>query len=375
MMNSFTRFVPREPLKLTTDNFMRVVAPWVFKDLTETSDMSSTGLTSIDDIMDVELKKTSPARGNLLAFTVRTDKRSVPAAALKLEVRKAWAAELARTGAPHLSRARKKEISDQVAFTRRIKAPAVPKSVPVIIDQEHQIVYVGTTSTTTLDNVCMLFASVFSVGLDQVDHYVLADRMLQRSAQKDIHRIIGDDPQAGHRLGQDFLLWLWFQSDTGGQFHNDTVPDSTETFALSVSGRVEMEGQQEKVTFTGTADSDYRPAKYAVRAEEKRLSSLSLKIDADTGQEWRLRLNTLLVVSGLKTPPALVSTAPEDWEAAFLERFWLMVKPCEFIDSLFSLFLRARLSGRWAKEYQNIVTWLMESAPECANVLTTTPTE
>ena len=148
-------------------------------------------------------------------------------------------------------------------------------------------------------------------------------------------------------LGQEFLTWLWFRSETQPMGFKDKegVP-----FSMNLEQRIVVQG--------GEGDS---------------LETASVSGSLSQLREVRLGLRT-----GKKVTRALVRFEREElaWQttikaereedddpdAAFLEKMYLMELCLGLFDACYKQFLDIRLSSLWDKEVQDMSAWMSQQA-------------
>lgn len=162
-------------------------------------------------------------------------------------------------------------------------------------------------------------------------------------------------------LGQDFLTWLWFKSETrGGDF---TGPDG-QLFSLYMEHKVSVQGGEgeavETISVSGLL-SELREAKLGL-AMGKKVTKATIRIELDP-DTWQLTLSAQdFALSGVKTPK--IETKQEegdDPDAAFLEKMYLIDKVMGLLDATYAEFLRLRLGSEWERERAEVAAWLAEA--------------
>jgi len=78
----------------------------------------------------------------------------------------------------------------------------------------------------------------------------------------------------------------------------------------------------------------------------------------------------------VKTPPIQLNGESVLNESPFMEKMALLDVAQNFMDDMYALFVKTRLTARWVKTRKAIDVWLEASAPECergyADALTAT---
>lgn len=168
-----------------------------------------------------------------------------------------------------------------------------------------------------------------------------------------------DEVRENEWLGRDFLVWLWFKSETAeGMFELKDGEDLDLWFDGRITLRSEGDRSVETIVCTGE-DARIREARFALR-EEKKVTRAKMHLRAGD-DEWAFDLDsTWLNFHALKTP-RIVSDKREDPEALFYEKIFLVEKPISILDDLFSSYLDARMSPTWETEtFPALLKWIRE---------------
>ena len=161
-------------------------------------------------------------------------------------------------------------------------------------------------------------------------------------------------------LGQDFLTWLWYQSEKGeGIFYSQDA----EPFSFSLQKRLVVQGGDGETKDTAVCSgpqSEFREAKLGLRTGKK-VNQAKLQIEQDVNA-WEVQLKAEdFSFAGLRTPRVDMQLEEgEDPDSRYLEKIFLIEKCLEFIDVLYSKFLQIRFSSQWEAEVRQIREWIFE---------------
>ena len=248
------------------------------------------------------------------------------------------------------------------------------KCVPVLWDAIRNEVLAGTTSAAVLDRFLSLFHRTFGERLGRrPEEEALTDRsaaalatdMNPEAREAELSRFTtgtaegADCRWATFRdrpdfLGNEFLLWLWFQGSRG----TDTVRvyDGSEVTWM-FSGGIRLEHPTSSDNDTINAASAVRKPQ-ALRAAQAgylpRKAALTLARHDDV-HSCKLNAETL-AVSALKLPKP--DDAVTDARARAEDRLGHLRDFVETLDLLYHHFLGLRLSAGWASERGDMVEWL-----------------
>lgn len=168
-----------------------------------------------------------------------------------------------------------------------------------------------------------------------------------------------DEVREHESLGRDFLIWLWFNSETmGGSYDLGDGEEAELWFEGKITLRSEGEGFAETITCTGE-NARIREARFALK-EEKKVTKAKMHLRAGD-DDWSFELDsTWMNFHSLKTP-RVVKDVEDDPDALFYEKVALLEKPITIMDRLFSFYLAARMSPAWETEdLPAMLNWVQE---------------
>ncbi|WP_297672098.1 hypothetical protein [uncultured Desulfovibrio sp.] len=158
-------------------------------------------------------------------------------------------------------------------------------------------------------------------------------------------------------LGQEFLTWLWYQSDTAPGAFTDR---QGAPFAVSMEQRIVVEGGEGDARETASVSgslSPLREARFGL-GTGKKVSRALLRLEKDE-LAFQVSLKAEdFCLNSLKTPRLDKTDSDEDPDALLLEKFYLMEVCASLLDDLYARFLRLRLSPAWQKEVDDMRQWM-----------------
>jgi hypothetical protein len=159
-------------------------------------------------------------------------------------------------------------------------------------------------------------------------------------------------------IGQDFLTWLWFKTETGGGLFRLSSEDQV---GVHMEQRISVQGGEGETKDTATSSgpqSELTEARLGLRTGKK-VTQARLRIEEDENA-WQLQLKAEdFSVSSLKTPKVDMRLEEgEDPDARFLEKMFLIDKALQVVDELFARFVRLRFSADWQTELTAIRNWV-----------------
>ncbi|MDR3357878.1 MAG: hypothetical protein LBN96_03265 [Desulfovibrio sp.] len=158
-------------------------------------------------------------------------------------------------------------------------------------------------------------------------------------------------------LGQEFLTWLWYQSDTAPGAFTDK---NGVAFSVFMEQRIVVqlgEGDARETASVTGAFSPLREARFGL-GTGKKVARAQIRLEKeDLAFRFTLRAEDFSLVS-VKTPKLDAIDPDDDPDALLLEKFYLLEVCVDLLDSLYSHFLRLRLSPGWLDEVAHIGRWL-----------------
>ncbi|MDR2891830.1 MAG: hypothetical protein LBV80_01920 [Deltaproteobacteria bacterium] len=158
-------------------------------------------------------------------------------------------------------------------------------------------------------------------------------------------------------LGQEFLTWLWYRSETANKFK--AGPD--EEFSVFMEQRIVVQGGEGELIETASvsgAMSELREARLGLTTGKKVTRAL-IRLEQEP-ETWQLTLKAEdFSIGSLKTPKVEGGAEKDDDpDAIFFEKVYLLEKGLSFIDALYKEFLRLRLGSNWIEEVRDVQAWL-----------------
>ena len=350
-----------------------------FQSIENSSEESSEGWTLVDRPDDAAFEAPGDFwRDNYLVFSLRRDQRKIPSAVLKSHTGREEGAFLAQH--PNLRRTPKNkrlEIKELVQVRLLTKCLPVPSSVDVVWDQKSGLLTLFSLGSKVIERFEDFFRKTFEgFSLVMIHPYaratMLVDGQLLENLQK-ANQANSDAVTALIRdnqwLGRELMLWLMQRGINGEGEVSVCHPghfSTGERFSAWIDDRIQLQGGGEeggiqKVSVSGSQDS-YLEAISALKGG-KCITSATVCMEKDENL-WKLTLKgETFGFASFKCPQIRIekdATVDEmsEREAAFYERMYLLEQGVQLFDSLFSAFLKERLSGNWAGRMTAIQSWL-----------------
>lgn len=162
-------------------------------------------------------------------------------------------------------------------------------------------------------------------------------------------------------LGQEFLTWLWFKSQTrAGAIDLPGIGDISVTFEKHLLLEYGEGEFHEKIICQGL-QAELNEARTGLRMGKKLEQA---RIILGRGEyEWLMTLKgSVFDFKSVKTPKTMATSDESDDPAAvegrLLEKIGLYEQALQLTDELFRLYLSIRLSPAWEEELTHLREWV-----------------
>jgi hypothetical protein len=157
-------------------------------------------------------------------------------------------------------------------------------------------------------------------------------------------------------IGKDFLVWLWFKSETQGgifQAGNDLKAE------IVIDGRMTLETD-------GTGDSVIcscinplmKEARLALM-ENKKMTKAAFRLTINEEDTFTFSLDSRWMNFRFFKTPRVIQDMKDDAEGFFYEKTGLIEKAVTIMDSVFMNFVRLRVAPDWEQsELPALVEWI-----------------
>lgn len=367
---SFTRFriIDPVPASLVSEIPQRL-QQFAFNDIEELPEMRGFGWVCLDDMLDSQWETAPPFKGEFAVFSLRLDTRRIPAGVIKKHVALAIKQEITPER-KFVSRERKKELRDQVLLKLRQRFLPVPAEFNVIWNIQTGEVWFASVQTKMLDLFQEYFLNTFELHLEQLTPYNLASALLPEDRQAQLDSIQAthftssqpdnDSQPVDAILGEEFLTWLWYQSDTAPDSFHDK---EGKQFNVYMEQRIVVQGgqgqQRETATVSGSL-SPLREARFGLGTGKKVARALIRLEQESLVFQFTLKAEDFSLGS-LKTPKLDAADRDDDPDALFLEKLFLYETCLHLLDGVYKDFLKLRLSADWEREVADMGLWLTKT--------------
>ncbi|PLX87077.1 MAG: exonuclease [Desulfuromonas sp.] len=354
-----------------------------FKSIEQSAEEISIGWVTLDDPDCGEFAHPGVfQRDQYLCFSLRQDRRRIPAALYKRQVN--HLGEQFLNNNPTLKRVPKGELEDirdrarSLLMARTLPSPSI---YDVCWDTEKNLIRFSSLGQKMVETFMGLFHQTFpTLRLSLYHPMARAGQIVPDTLQADLqksNRAQTDSAieqiDANRWLGNEFLHWLLYRtlnsdsrytvSQPGPLLHQDPFLAYLDDRLLLVGGG--QEGQQ-KIVVAGPQDS-YREVKAAL-LQGKLIEEATLHMQRDDESAWKLTLKAERFYFGsYRTPMIKPDSDPTDdpaaeAEAAFFTKIAAIEEGEQMFDSLLQGFLYLRLSDAWQDELEVMGKWLQDDS-------------
>lgn len=163
----------------------------------------------------------------------------------------------------------------------------------------------------------------------------------------------------GEYLGSEFLLWLWFKSETNeGRFDLGEKETAELWFDRKIVLQSEGDEGVEKIACSGD-HPHLREARFAL-TENKQITEAMLKLIIEDN-EWSFVLDSKWMnFKSFKTPKVMLDKG-EDPDGLFYEKFFLIDQALAAMNTIYASFIKLRTSPEWeGDELPALRKWIGE---------------
>ncbi len=158
-------------------------------------------------------------------------------------------------------------------------------------------------------------------------------------------------------LGQEFLTWLWFCSETAPMGFTDA---KGQAFTVYMEQRIVVQGGEGETLETASVSGAFSPLR-EVRlglSTGKKVTRALVRFEQDD-LTWQVTLKAEdFALAGLRTPK-IEHEKDDDPDALFLEKMYLIQRCLDLFDATYAMFLALRVSSAaWAEQVQAMGQWM-----------------
>lgn len=336
-----------------------------FQSIEHSAEELSIGWVELDDFEVNDFAEPSNYyRDRFLTFTLRRDRRGVPAGLLKAHMERAEQKFLAENPGLHrVPKPRREEMREAVRGSLLAKTLPVPATFDAVWDTENGLLTLATLNGQMIEQFEDLFKTSFE-GLRLVVVHPFAraqaviDPSLAEALQKANHAAndtVIDLIQDNRWLGWEFLRWLTDRTmNTAGEYTvcRPGPGDTGERFVAYINDRLVLEGEDEEGKQKVTVAGPQNRFDEVLAALESGKNICEATLYLEKGELlWKMTLKGEMFQFGSFKAPAVklekedVTDEGREKEALFYERMYMVETGMQLFDSLYASFLQERLGS------------------------------
>jgi recombination associated protein RdgC len=327
------------------DNFAsfinQQIRKFAFQKLESQTEEIAIGWTSIDNAIDTEFSYANYAIGEYLIFSLRVDKKNIPASLLKIKTQEAEKAFLEEKKQARLYKEQRKNILEAVRQDLLGKTLPIPSFYDVCWCVSENWLVFGSHSETINEHFIKIFERTFELKLQ---HWIPWNKgFIEPEYAKQLEESGGTQGP-----GREFLTWLWYKSEE----KNGSINLEGEDIEINFGRKIILESGDGDYTETVSCQgihSEMEEGKSALR-RGKKIKEARIKLGKDnTICNFSIKADSFQIQS-LKMPLTIVEVEDTDRDGRTLERIYHVEEVNKTMDRLFKLFLKTRFSDQWLRD-------------------------
>jgi len=172
-------------------------------------------------LLDTTIDEASAQVGGNYYLMLRTAVRKMPGSLLNALCKREEQAYMRANNLEYVSAKMKKQIREETLEKHIQKMPPALSGIPLVLDPNEKLLFVGATSRTQIELFIDNFFQATKLEPLQLTPGLMLEQMFQTTEASFPALNIGSQPgSAEPTIGRDFLMWLWFYSETIGKLRH-----------------------------------------------------------------------------------------------------------------------------------------------------------
>jgi hypothetical protein len=157
-------------------------------------------------------------------------------------------------------------------------------------------------------------------------------------------------------IAKDFLLWLWFKSET----RKGIIQIGDNLYAeILIDGKMTLETDEiEDSVICSCTNPLMKEARFALM-ENKRITKAAIRLTINDEDEFFFTMDSRWMNFRLLKTPKVIQDLKDDPEGFFYEKTGLIERAIMVMDSVFMDFISMRISPEWeSSELPELIKWI-----------------
>lgn len=226
------------------EDYLEVFAADTAGMLDQVKDEPQIGWVSGRHLLESKIDEETAICGGHLYLNLRKAERKIPSVLMKAICKREELVYMQANNSIMVPSKVKREIKAEATEKHLMKMPPSLGGVPMVIDMSTNLLYLGTSSTSQIDNFIAAFYKTTNIEPRQITIGEMMEDMFH-ATEVELPNIKFSDCNDGELTpGRDFLTWLWYYSEKEGgrvtleQFGDfDIMIEGPLTFAFSAEAQ------------------------------------------------------------------------------------------------------------------------------------------
>ncbi len=168
-------------------------------------------------LLDTTIDAETAMIGGSYHLTLRQAIRKMPSSLLTAVCKREEKAYAKANNLEYVNSKMKKQIKEEAIEKHIQKMPPALSGIPMVLDPESKLLYLGASSQAQIDRFVENFYQVAKVEPLQLNPALLLERFYQTTEASFPALTVGGHPSDERTIGRDFLMFLWYYSETAGK--------------------------------------------------------------------------------------------------------------------------------------------------------------
>jgi len=226
-------------------------------------------------MLDTTINEETAQIGGCYYLMLRQAVRKMPGSLLNALCKREEEAYRRANNLEYVSAKMKKQIREETLEKHIQKMPPALSGIPLVVNPNEKLLFVGATSRTQIELFIDNFFQTTKIEPLQFSPGLMLEKMFQSTEASFPILNIANQPGTGTEptIGRDFLMWLWFYSETTGKLQHPQYGE----FDILIEG---------PLTFAGEGDSR-GSGETTVKKGDSPLRSAEAKASVSVGKKLK----------------------------------------------------------------------------------------